>query len=472
MLDTIFLSVLNMSITALLVILGVLVTRLFLKKSPKIFSYALWAVVLFRLICPFSFESAIGFLPVREAPSLQTITANAPPEDTNGYHMANETVNSILSNPNKAGVESRPPLQRFIGILCAIWVMGILAMLFYSAVQLSRLKNKLIGAVPLKDNIYLADHISSPFVMGVLKPSIYLPSKTAESQMEFILRHEQHHIKRFDHITRILGFLALTIHWFNPLAWLAFILSGKDMEMSCDEAVLKQMKPDIRAEYSQSLLYFATGKALIGAAPLAFGEGDTKARVKNVMTYKKPMLWVSIIAFTAAACAALALMSHPVKEPVPKDSKAVSAERLWENRTEFTGNSSAVGNILSELSFPDNMQYKNFELQTAEPPYEIIVYFALTDDGRQTADNAPAKAPMDIDSKQLEENARIMFSLIGNAEKITFSVIRRDGGILSLTGHYMRNQYEELFTKTETYEEFQTVLDEIVSGKGTLSLAD
>lgn len=471
MLDTIFLWVLNMSIRASYVIFVVLLVRVFLKKAPKKFSYALWSVILFRLICPFSFESAISLLPINETPIPQDIVYSTEPQINTGFNLVDNVVNPMLPSHNNPG-ESIDPLQIWIFVGSVIWVIGIITMSIYSIIQFVRLKRKLIGSTPMQANIYLADHISSPFVMGFIKPKIYLPTLMTETEQEFIIAHEQYHIKRLDHIARILAFIALAIHWFNPLAWLAFVLSGKDMEISCDEAVMKKMDTDIRAEYAQSLLHFATGKKFIAATPLSFGESDTKERIKNVMKYKKPMLWVSIIAVITVIFITVGLMSNPKVEPIPKETNGVSIENLWKNRTEYVGDNSAVGNILSELSFPDNMQYKNFELKTKEQPYEIIVHFDGVDDALKTADygDGQTETVLNIDYVQLEENSRIMFSLIGNVEIITFSVNGIDSG--TLTNYYMRNKYDELFTKTATYKEFQNVLDDIIYNRNINNLVD
>lgn len=319
MLDKLFLSILNMSITASFVIFGVLLVRLGLKKAPKIFSYALWAIVLFRLICPFSFESTIGLLPINTTPIPQDIVYSTDPQINTGLKIFDSMVNPILPAPNQIE-NSVNPLQIWIFVGSLIWVIGIVTMLIYSVIQFVRLKQKLIGATPLRDHIYLADHISAPFVMGFMNPKIYLPSAMSGCEQNFIILHEQYHIKRLDHIMRVLSFIALTFHWFNPLVWLAFILSGKDMEMSCDEAVMNKMDTDIRVEYSQSLLYFATGKKLIAATPLAFGESDTKDRVKNVMKYKKPMLWVPIISVIAVVIVGAGLMANPIDSSIPNPS--------------------------------------------------------------------------------------------------------------------------------------------------------
>lgn len=470
MLDGVFLSVLNRSITAGIVILVVFLVRFLLKKAPKMFSYALWAVVLFRLICPFSFESVIGLLPMNKTPISQDIGYQAHPQIDTGIQGIDNSINSILPAPPET-MTSVNPMQIWIAVGSCIWLMGMAVMLSYSIIQYVRLKRKLVGATPLRDRIYLADHISTPFVMGVIKPDIFLPSSMAETEQGFIIAHEQYHIRRLDHIARILGFAALTLHWFNPLVWLAFLLSGRDMEMSCDEAVMKRMDTDIRAEYAQALLRFAAGRS-IAPTPLAFGEGDTKGRVQNVMKYKKPALWVSVTAVIAVICIGVGLMGNHKTEQMSKETGSVSMGNLWENRTEYVGNNSAVGNILLELSFPDNMQYKNFELKTKEKPYEIIVHFegindifeSVDDDGERT------ETILNTDLKQMEENARIMFSLIGNVEKITFSVNRKAGG--TFQNQYIRNEYEELFAKTVSYEGFQRVLAGILDTRNTDSPAD
>ena len=188
-------------------------------------------------------------------------------------------------------------------ILTLIWLAGMALLLAYSLVSLLRLRRRLVGAVRLRDNIYLADHIPSPFVMGLIRPKIYLPSDLRETERGYILRHEQYHIRRRDHLVKFLSFLALCIHWFNPLVWAAFVLSGKDMEMSCDEAVVKALGEEIRADYSASLLSLATGRRIVAGMPLAFGEGDTGSRIRNLLSWKRPRPWV--MAVCAVVCVGL-----------------------------------------------------------------------------------------------------------------------------------------------------------------------
>lgn len=188
--------------------------------------------------------------------------------------LVDNMINPVLPAPTDIGA-SINPIQVWLFIGEIVWILGIVVMVIYSIISFIKLRRSLITSTPLKDNIYLADHISTPFVLGMIRPKIYLPSSLLENEQGYIIRHEMCHIKRFDHITRMLGFLALSVHWFNPLVWIAYVLSGKDMELSCDEAVMKSMDTDIKAEYSQSLLRFSTTKKMIHATPLAFGEGDT-----------------------------------------------------------------------------------------------------------------------------------------------------------------------------------------------------
>lgn len=317
------LTVLNMSLTASIVIVFVLLARLLLNKAPKVFSYALWAVVLFRLLCPVSISSdfsLLGMLDRSAAPAtqhttiveyipqnavvipMQNITPSVPNTDSPANdHIAQAPTTTVPTSPGIDAADNTAPtpaesMYSATDIARSVWLSGIAAMFLYSAVSLLCLRRKLVGAVRMRDNIYLADYLDTPFVMGLMRARIYLPSSLSEREQQYIILHEQQHIRRLDHIVKALAFLALCIHWFNPLVWLAFMLSGKDMEMSCDEAVMRKMGEDIRTEYSASLLSLATGRRIIAAAPLAFGEGDTKSRIKNVLNWKKPKLWVILIA--------------------------------------------------------------------------------------------------------------------------------------------------------------------------------
>ena len=310
----------NMSLTASVVILAVLAVRLLLRRAPKVFSYALWAVVLFRLLCPVSVTSAVSLLgalgaPAQERTAVTSVVEYVPADIVRNMAPA---VTPLPQEPlpaepggavSDAPTDTAPaavPAMSFnepVFILTLIWLAGMVLLLAYSLVSLLRLRRRLVGAVRLEDNIYLADHIPSPFVMGLFRPKIYLPSTLTETERGYILRHEQYHLRRRDHLVKFLSFLALCIHWFNPLVWAAFVLSGKDMEMSCDEAVVRELGEDIRADYSASLLSLATGRRIVAGMPLAFGEGDTGSRIRNLLNWKRPRPWV--MAVCAVVCVGL-----------------------------------------------------------------------------------------------------------------------------------------------------------------------
>ena len=341
MLEKIFLQILNMSFTASFVIMLVLIARLLLKRSPKVLSYALWGVVLFRLICPFSFESVFSLLPAKINPISQDIVYAPIPTIDTGIPAINHTVNQLL--PAATPTASINPLQIWVFIGTMVWLLGMAILLIYSIVSLVKLQMRLKNAVHEKDNIYLAEHLDTPFVMGIIRPKIYLPASLTEREKRYILLHEQMHIRRFDHVMKIVSFFVLCLHWFNPLVWIAFFISGKDMEMSCDEAVIKQLGNDVKKEYSSSLLTLATGRRIIGGSPLAFGEGDTKVRIKNVLNYKKPAFWMVIVAAVAVICVIVGLMSNPMDEDITfagvnavileidKDAQSMMVEGIDEN---------------------------------------------------------------------------------------------------------------------------------------------
>ena len=311
----------NMSVTASAVILAVLAVRLLLRRAPKVFSYALWAVVLFRLLCPVSVNSAVSLMGALGAPVQERTQRTSAVEYVPADIVRSAAPEAALLPGEPAGETAAPPaaasalpaqqtaapasssLSRAMAALTLTWLAGAALLMAYSLVSLLRLRRRLVGAVCLWNNVYLADYISSPFVMGLIRPRIYLPSTLKEEERGYILRHEQYHIRRRDYLVKFLSFLALCIHWFNPLVWIAFILSGKDMEMSCDEAVVKELGEDIRADYSASLLSLATGRRIVAGMPLAFGEGDTGGRIRNLLKWKRPRRWVMSVC--AVVCVGL-----------------------------------------------------------------------------------------------------------------------------------------------------------------------
>lgn len=343
MLEQIFLWILNMSLTASWVILCVLAARMLLKKMPRIFSYALWSAVLFRLICPFSFQSIFSFLLVNPNPIPQNIAYQAHPQIQTGFAVLDQAVSAALPAPT-AGA-SVNPMQVWTFLGSVVWLLGIAILLGYSLVSLYRLRGRLCGAVCREDGVFVSAKIDTPFVMGVFRPKIYLPATLTEKEQEYILLHERTHIRRLDPAVKILSFFVLCLHWFNPLVWIAFFLSGKDMEMSCDESVIIKLGADIKKDYSTSLLSLSTGRKIVSGTPLAFGEGDTKSRIKNVLHYKKPALWVLVILSIAIVAVMIALLSNPKKDQPNAESQdaltqsvtfpAYDSEKTEDNRAIF-----------------------------------------------------------------------------------------------------------------------------------------
>lgn len=318
--DALFLRILNMSITASYVILFVIVARLLLKKAPKIFSYALWLVVLFRLICPFSFESIFSLMPVNTQTVPQNIMYSQTPQIHSGITVIDRVVNNSLPAP--AVSASANPMEIWIALGEIVWLLGIGVLLAYSIFTAIKLYIRLKPARLVSDNIYEIGGIKTAFVFGIIKPKIYIPTSLSENEKAYIIKHEETHIKRLDHIIKLLGFLVLCVHWFNPLVWVAFFLMVGDMELSCDESVIKQMGSNIKKEYSTSLLSLSTGRRVIGGCPIAFGENNTKGRIMNILNYKKPAFWVVIVTVIAVIAVLLGLMSNPQKEQMTVEDYA------------------------------------------------------------------------------------------------------------------------------------------------------
>ena len=309
-----FLKIINMSISASWLILAVLILRLVLKKAPKWVNVLLWGIVAVRLAFPFSIESALSLIPSAETIP-PNIGMNTTPTINSGINAINNAVNPIISQSNTpmAGA-SVNPLQITIGIFEYIWIFGMIALVLYTAISYWRLHRKVDTAVRYKDNIFQSENVKSPFVLGIIKPRIYLPFNMNGQDLEHVVAHEQAHIHRKDHWWKPLGFLLLTIHWFNPLMWLAYVLLCRDIELACDEKVIKELGNEQRADYMQALVACSVNRRMIAACPLAFGEVGVKERVKSVMNYKKPAFWVIIIAVIICVGVAVCFLTNPKQD--------------------------------------------------------------------------------------------------------------------------------------------------------------
>lgn len=292
--DKLFLTILNMSLTGAFVITAICLVRIPLKKAPKIISYCLWAVAGFRLVIPFSIESAFSLIPFSAQVIPQNIAMQSLPRIDSGSAFVNDVVNGVL--PATTPVASTNPLQMWVAIGAYVWITGVAVMLIYGIVSYCLLKRRMRTALRVKGNLFETDIVQSPFVLGIIAPKIYLPLSLAANERNYIILHERTHIRRHDHIIKFAGYFVLCAHWFNPLVWVAFLLMGADMEMSCDECVVKEIGEDTKIAYSRSLLSLAMENRIIGGSPLAFGEGGVKERVRNILNFKKPSLVIIVAA--------------------------------------------------------------------------------------------------------------------------------------------------------------------------------
>ena len=309
--EAVFLKLLNMSITASWLVLAVIVLRLLLKKAPKSIAVIMWALVAVRLVCPFSFESVLSLIPSAETIPSYTIYSDTPTIQS-GISTINQAVNPVIAQSfepyNNVGINLVPIITYNASI---VWIVGISLMLAYTIISYLVIYKKVREAAHFKGNIWMCDRIDTPFILGVFKPRIYLPSNINEQDIQYVLAHEQAHLKRYDHIWKPLGFLLLTIYWFNPFLWIAYILLCRDIELACDEKVLGTLGHAIKKPYSNALINCSVPRKVIAACPLAFGEIGIKSRIKSVLNYKKPAFWVIVVAITASIILAVCFLTNP-----------------------------------------------------------------------------------------------------------------------------------------------------------------
>lgn len=358
--DDVFLKLVNLSISASWLILAVLVLRVVLKKAPKWVMPLLWGVVALRLVCLFSIESALSLIPSAETIPSEIVTETREPvlyEQATLDIVTNPTLPSAAEVP--VGV-SRQQAQVDFNIYSVLWFAGMAALLVHALVSAGKLKRKLATAILLRDNIYESEFVDSPFVFGVVKPNIYLPMHMDEGTAAYVIAHERAHLARRDHWWKVLGYLVLALHWFNPLVWVAYILFCRDIELACDEKVVKGLDGAARADYSQALLSCAAPKRAVAACPLAFGEGNIKMRVKSALHYKKPAFWVAAAAVLAVVIVAVCFLTNPRSER----GSLVWAQKL---------NAADVASI--ELYVPaegEARQYKKLDTEEMAQAVELI----------------------------------------------------------------------------------------------------
>ena len=412
--NSLFTSVLEISWQAGLIALAVIAVRPLLRRAPRRAVCMLWLLVALRLLLParLTVESPVS-LQQPESPPIQA------------YQELRQQEKVYVSAPPEQRLEMAGPAaaQGFalLDQLPAIWLTGVGCMALYMALSLLRMRWRLRAAPRIQDNVYRCTDWSTPFVLGVLAPRIYVPETVSEQDFPQVLAHERCHIRRWDHVWKPLAFLLLAVNWFNPVLWAAYVLLGRDMERACDEMVLKNATPAQRAAYSRALVACAAQPKMAAVCPLAFGEVAVKERVKNVLNYKKPALWAVILLVVAAAIIGVCLLT----KPAGKDAGVPDAETLYALRTEYIGDNAAVSGILDALGFRaagaagDGQAYTySFEVETASEPYGVVVRYAFTGAlPQRTAEW----------NRQMAQRGYLALALIDNAEWLRWEDVGAEG---------------------------------------------
>lgn len=412
--NSLFTSVLEISWQAGLIALAVMAVRPLLRRAPRRAVCMLWLLVALRLLLParLTVESPVS-LQQPESPPLQA------------YQELRQQEKVYVSAPPEQRLEMAGPAaaQGFalLDQLPAIWLTGVGCMALYMALSLLRMRWRLRAAPRIQDNVYRCTDWSTPFVLGVLAPRIYVPETVSEQDFPQVLAHERCHIRRWDHVWKPLAFLLLAVNWFNPVLWAAYVLLGRDMERACDEMVLKNATPAQRAAYSRALVACAAQPKMAAVCPLAFGEVAVKERVKNVLNYKKPALWAVILLVVAAAIIGVCLLTKPAGE----DAGVPDAETLYALRTEYIGDNAAVSGILDALGFRaagaagEGEAYTySFEVETASEPYGVVVRYAF-------AGALPQRTAEW--NRQMAQRGYIALALIDNAEWLRWEDVGAEG---------------------------------------------
>lgn len=382
--DDVFLKIVNLSISASWLILAVLVLRVVLKKAPKWVMPLLWGVVALRLVCLFSIESALSLIPSAETIPSEIVTETREPV------LYEQATLDIVTNPTlppaaevPVGV-SRQQAQVDFNIYSVLWLAGMAALLVHALVSAGKLKRKLATAILLRDNIYESEFVDSPFVFGVVKPNIYLPMHMDEGTAAHVIAHERAHLARRDHWWKVLGYLVLALHWFNPLVWVAYILFCRDIELACDEKVVKGLDGAARADYSQALLSCAAPKRAVAACPLAFGEGNIKTRVKSALHYKKPAFWVAAAAVFAVVIVAVCFLTNPRSDIDAETLLGTSSGKITRVSVAMEETSSgeeyrmSTEEIKTVLSLLDAAEYERLGSASAMQECYARLYFEST----------------------------------------------------------------------------------------------
>ena len=432
-----FLNVVGMSVSAGVIVLAVLLLRLPLKKAPKWITVLLWSIAAFRLVCPVTVESAVGLIP-SFACTLQVgdaldagIISNAGDISDDGNSGIDNGVNNVIIGSeldfdnNNSGYEAisnekyigADDVIKFLanGIFSVVWLAGIAVLFVYTAVGYIRIKNRTATAVLLRDNIFQSENVASPFVFGIIKPRIYLPFNMSEGDMENVIAHEEAHIKRKDYIVKPLGFLLLAVHWFNPVIWLGYEVFCKDIELACDEKVVKDYTAKQRADYSQTLLFCSVNRKMPAACPLTFGEVGVKTRVKSVLNYKKPGFWVSIAAIIVIVVAAVCFLTSPKTSANEGDYSVAAVYEVTPS--------------------------EEFEQKRENGEYIIYTEYSALNNGMWSVGDYTYRYRLEITGKPNSAAKMVSYLVLSNTKDITFEQALKASGLSSDSNDYFSPDY-------------------------------
>lgn len=395
--SNIFMDLFNMSITASYLVFAVVVARFLLRKAPKWLNCLLWALVGIRLICPFSFESSLSLIPSSQTISVNNSSTGRPFTVQSGVPVVDSNVNDFLGDKYYEGVTV--PANTFADVttvLSVIWLVGLVCMLIYGLASYLRLRKRVGVSLLFKDNIYYCDNIDTPFILGFFKPKIYVPSGISEEQTGYITLHEKAHLKRKDHLWKPLGFILLSVYWFNPVMWVAYILLCRDIESACDEKVIKNMSGSEKKGYSETLVSCSVQRRMVMACPLAFGEVGIKQRIKSVLNYKKPAFWVIILAFSLFTVVAVCFITNPVNTKLDRilnedgyevfstKEQNISIDFVSSNLTDKMFEKDGVYKVRSRCIINDCVEFNFKEVHSHDDMFTLtfdVTYEKLPDDG-------------------------------------------------------------------------------------------
>ncbi|MCC3376289.1 M56 family metallopeptidase [Cohnella sp. REN36] len=451
-----FAAVLNMSVTASVVAAGVFAVRALLRRAPKIYSYALWSAVLFRMTVPIALPSAVsllGMLPASGRDETGRLVYVPPgfglmpqPGTTTGIPAVDRAAGASL--PGAVATASVNPMQLVMTAAGIIWVAGMVALLVYGVYAYWRTASRVRTATRVRGRIYETDRIRTPFVFGLLRPKIYVPAGLGDAEFRHIAAHEEAHIFRRDHWVKPIACLALVVHWFNPLLWLSFRAMAKDMEMACDERVLRSLDRSGRQGYAETLLSLSTGgRGWLRAGPLSFGEDHVTSRIKRIVRYRRPGPRVVALVFVVVAALIAGFVADP-RLPADRGPEASSGDgavgtypvrELLRYKTAYVGDNSRVVALIDLLPLPPGLKRGTVELHTAEAPYGLTTHY------REDAGAAASERDAASREALFRRHAAVLFSLIGNVDRIVAIETVDDDAGRSYSYAVNRSEIEAIF---------------------------